>query len=159
MIAERKTAILADLFVILSGFVTLSGFAEERTLDAEQALKRWENSLNEGDLEGILSLYASDAVLWGTFSETIRDDRGLIRGYFEALLQRKNVGVTFGATVHRVYRDVHLFSGTYEFSYEDGGPVILPSRFTFVICKVEDGSYRIVEHHSSLMPDQSLRQQ
>lgn len=157
-IAKGKAAILVALFTILSGFVALSGFAEEKALDAEQALKQWEDSLNEGDLEGILGLYASDAVLWGTFSEVIRDDPGLIRGYFEALLQKKNVGVTFGATVHRVYGDVHVFSGAYDFYYEDGGSVRFPSRFTFVICKVEDGSYRIVQHHSSLMPGQGSRQ-
>lgn len=149
---KKSRSVIAALF-ITSLLVTPPGFAEEKTLDAEQTLRQWENSLNKNDLPGVLALYASDAVLWGTFSKTIRNTPDLIREYFEALLQKENVRVVFGATESKVYKGVHLFSGSYEFSYEDDGIVVFPSRFTFAVCKVEDGSYKIIEHHSSVMPD------
>ena len=56
---------------------------------AENLLRKWEECLNSGDLEGIVSLYTDNAVLWGTFSDIIRDTPELIREYFEILFYRK----------------------------------------------------------------------
>ena len=120
---------------------------------ASQVLQQWEGYLNKGDLENILTLYASDAVLWGTFSKAIRDNSDLIHEYFQELLQKENLRVNFGTVRHRVYKDVHLFSGTYEFSHGREEPIVLPARFTLVIHRVEGGDYKIVEHHSSLIPN------
>lgn len=122
-------------------------------MDAGQILKQWEECLNRGDLKNILALYANDAVLWGTFSKVIHDNADLIQEYFQNLLQKKSLSVSFSNIRHRVYDGVHLFSGIYEFFHEHGEPEVFPARFTFVICKVEDEGYRIVEHHSSLIPD------
>lgn len=122
-------------------------------MDADQILDQWEKYLNDGDLPNIVKLYANDAILWGTFSKVIRNNPDLIKEYFQELLLKKNFKVDINSSSARVYSDTYLYSGTYEFSYVDKELVKFPARFTFVICKDESGSYKIVEHHSSLIPN------
>lgn len=122
-------------------------------MDADCLLKQWEEYFNDGDLTSIIKLYASDAILWGTFSKIIRNNPDLIKEYFQGLFLKKNIKVNFNSSSTRVYADTYLYSGTYEFSYIDEELVKFPARFTFVICKDESGSYKIVEHHSSLIPN------
>lgn len=119
---------------------------------AENLLRKWETCLNNGDLDGIVDLYTNNAVLWGTFSDIIRDDHGLIREYFEVLFLKENLKVKFGATNLRKFGEAAIYSGEYEFSYQDEEEVRCPARFSFVFYKDQDGQYRIIDHHSSLVP-------
>jgi len=120
---------------------------------AENLLRTWESRLNKGDLEGIVSLYTKNAVLWGTFSDIIRDNHQLIREYFEALFLRENLKVEFGESNLRVFGQAAIYSGEYEFSYHDNGLIKCPARFSFVFHKDETGTYKIIDHHSSLTPE------
>ena len=54
-------------------------------MDADYVLKQWEKYLNYGELISIIKLYASDIILWGTFSKVIRNSPDLIKGYFKEL--------------------------------------------------------------------------
>ncbi|QMU60627.1 MAG: DUF4440 domain-containing protein [Gammaproteobacteria bacterium] len=119
---------------------------------AENLLKKWETCLNNGDLNGIVELYADNAVLWGTFSDIIRDNPELIREYFEALFLRENLNVKFGSSNLRSFGEAAIYSGDYEFSYQGDEKVSCPARFSFVFYKDESGQYRIIDHHSSLVP-------
>ena len=112
-------------------------------MEANQILDEWQRFLNQGDLENITRLYSDEAVLWGTFSDTLRDSPGLIREYFETLLEKDDLRVEWGTMRTRSCDGFHLYSGTYAFSYVDGKPVTVPARFTFVIgarqgCRVQD---------------------
>ncbi len=120
---------------------------------AENLLKKWEVCLNNGDLSGIVSLYTDNAVLWGTFSDIIRDNPELIREYFQNLFERKNLKVTFGSSNLRSFGSAAIYSGEYEFSYEEGGVVSCPARFSFVFYKERNEQYKIIDHHSSLIPN------
>ncbi|MGH1536570.1 MAG: nuclear transport factor 2 family protein [Gammaproteobacteria bacterium] len=120
---------------------------------AENLLKKWEVCLNNGDLDGIVRLYTDDAVLWGTFSDVIRDRHELIREYFEVLFLRKNLKVKFGESNLRSFGQAAIYSGEYEFSYEDNKTMKCPARFSFVFYKDKNNNYRIIDHHSSLIPD------
>ncbi len=124
---------------------------------AENLLKKWEEYLNSGDIDGIVSLYTNNAVLWGTFSDIIRDTPELIREYFEILSYRKNLKVTFGSSNLRSFGQAAIYSGVYEFSYESSKVIKCPARFSFVFYKDESGIYRIIDHHSSLTPDSCLK--
>ncbi len=124
---------------------------------AENLLRKWEECLNSGDLEGIVSLYTDNAVLWGTFSDIIRDTPELIREYFEILFYRKNLKVNFGESNLRSFGQAAIYSGEYEFSYESTEVIKCPARFSFVFYKGEGEIYRIIDHHSSLTPDTCLK--
>ena len=121
-------------------------------MEADQVLKMWEECLNRGDVANIVELYSSEAVLWGTFSETMHDNRELIQGYFEGLFSKEKLKVRFSLIRSRAYQGTCLYSGFYEFSYMENEQVSLPARFTFVIGNDHDAGYRILEHHSSLVP-------
>ena len=120
---------------------------------AENLLRKWEACLNDNDLDGIVSLYTDNAVLWGTFSDIIRDNHALIRDYFEALFEKDNFKVKFGESNLRSFGDSAIYSGEYEFSYEEGEVVRCPARFSFVFHKNGDDIFKIIDHHSSLVPD------
>ncbi|MCY3804050.1 MAG: DUF4440 domain-containing protein [Gammaproteobacteria bacterium] len=121
-------------------------------MKADQVLDDWQRFLNQGDLENIVRLYSDEAILWGTLSSIIRDSSKLIGEYFEMLFEKDNLRVDWGTVYPRVYDGFHLYSGTYEFSYTDNKPVILPARFTFAIGDEKDASFKILAHHSSLIP-------
>ena len=121
-------------------------------MSADQVLAQWEKSLNSGDLQSIVNLYAYDAILWSTFSKIIRNHPDLIKQYFEELFRKTKLKVNFSSSQTRVFENTHIYSGTYEFSYMDKELITFPARFTFVICKDNAGDYKIVEHHSSLIP-------
>ena len=120
---------------------------------SQKIITSWENYLNNADLNNLINLYAEDAVLWGTFSNVIRDNLDLIREYFQELFKKRDLKVSFNASCNRVYEDTHLYSGTYKFSYIDQELIIINARYTFVVCKDRNGKYKIVEHHSSVIPD------
>ena len=119
---------------------------------AENLLRKWEVCLNNKDLEGIVKLYTSDAVLWGTFSDIIRDNHELIREYFEVLFLKDNLNVKFGESNLRSFGEAAIYSGEYEFSYQGEEKVVCPARFSFVFYRNKEGEYRIIDHHSSLVP-------
>jgi len=122
-------------------------------MNSSEILKKWEQFINSGDLSGVVSLYGRDAILWGTFSNVILNNHGLIEEYFKGIFNKNNFKVKFCSAYNRGYENVHLFSGTYEFSFLEEEPVNLEARYTFVVCKINNDDYKIVEHHSSLMPD------
>ena len=121
-------------------------------MKADQVLDDWQRFLNQGDLVNIVRLYADEAVLWGTFSDIIRDSSKLIEEYFGKLLEKDNLRVEWDTVHSQTYNGFHLYSGTYEFSYTASKRVTLPARFTFAIGHDKDGVFRILAHHSSLIP-------
>ena len=122
-------------------------------MDAKDVISKWEECLNNSELNSIVNLYLDNAVLWGTFSNVIRDSSELISEYFENLYQKNELKVNFSSTSARAYGETSIFSGTYEFSYIEEELVIHHARYTFVVCKDDVGNYKIAEHHSSLIPN------
>ena len=125
---------------------------QEITMEADKILNEWQKFLNNGDLKNIVRLYSDEAVLWGTFSNIIRDCPRLIEEYFNKLFEKNCLKVDLGIVRSREYNGIHLYSGTYEFSYIDSNFVTLPARFTFVVGRDKEAGFRIMEHHSSLIP-------
>jgi len=50
--------------------------------DVGAATVKWAQTLGENDPDKVILLYASDGVLWGTLSPTVRADRAALRDYF-----------------------------------------------------------------------------
>jgi uncharacterized protein (TIGR02246 family) len=117
------------------------------------ATMKWAQTLGENDPDKVVALYASDGVLWGTLSPTVRADRAALRDYFvTAFRVLPNLKVTFGQQLIRVYGHTAVNTGYYTFSYlKDGETKTLPARYSFTF--VKDGeNWMIVDHHSSAMP-------
>lgn len=92
-------------------------------------------------------------MLWGTLSSQRRDDPAAIRDYFVAAYKAlPELSVEFEDPHIRVYGDTAVNTGYYTFSYEkDGQTQTLPARYSFTLIN-DDGSWLILDHHSSAMP-------
>ena len=121
--------------------------------DVAAATAKWGQTLGENDPDKIVTLYATDGVLWGTLSPKLRSDRAALRDYFvTAFKLLPGLKVSFGDQLIRVYGDTAVNTGYYTFSYvKDGEPRTLPARYSFTFVK-EGGNWMIVDHHSSAMP-------
>lgn len=133
-----------------------------------ELLQKWVNAVKSGDPKQVTDLYHENAILLGTFSEKERIGYTLILEYFENLLKLpENVeGVEVGIVspveveiVSEHFSTSDLFavnSGHYNFvvtGIEEGSPtpIIFKARFSFVYRK-DNGEWKIISHHSSLIP-------
>ncbi len=121
--------------------------------DVAAATMTWAQALGQNDPDAIVRLYASDGVLWGTLSPTLRSDRAALREYFVGAFKvLPGLKVAFGEQLIRVYGDTAVNTGSYTFSFvRDGEARTLPARYSFTFVK-DGGSWMIVDHHSSAMP-------
>ena len=49
------------------------------------ATQAWIEGMTRHDIDGVVALYDSEAVLWGTRSPTLRDNPATVREYFNIL--------------------------------------------------------------------------
>jgi hypothetical protein len=113
----------------------------------------WGQILGRNNPDEVVLLYATDAVLWGTLSPTLRADRAALRDYFvTAFKVLPGLKVTFGEQLIRIYGSTAVNTGSYTFSYlKDGQTTTLPARYSFTFVK-EGAKWLIVDHHSSVIP-------
>jgi uncharacterized protein (TIGR02246 family) len=139
----------ALLFVFLFFSATVQA---DSMSDVEAATGQWIAAFNHKDAKGIVSLYAKDAVFFGTSSPVLRDKPELVWDYFKGLPTLGDSIVTLGEHRIQVFDDVAINTGYYTRSAtQDGKKVESPARFTFVYAK-RDGKWLIVNHHSSALP-------
>jgi hypothetical protein len=109
-----------------------SALVEPKT-EVAAAASAWGQTIGGGDPEKVLTLYADDAVLWGTLSPTVRSNRAALQDYFvNAFKVLPNLKVSFGDQLIRVYGNAAINTGYYTFSYgRDGEAKSLPARYSF----------------------------
>jgi uncharacterized protein (TIGR02246 family) len=153
---DMRRSIGCGVATLLVCGVALPVWADDEA-DVAAAMNTWADYLAKGTTEDpgeILTLYADDAVLWGTLSSKRRDDPAAIRDYFvNAYKALPELTVTFEDPNIRVYGgDTAVNTGYYTFTFEKAGaPQSLPARYSFTLVK-RDGDWQIVDHHSSAMP-------
>ena len=114
---------------------------------ASELLQKWVSTVKGGDPKQVTDLYHEDAILLGTFSNKERIGHDLIFEYFENLL-KSPVEVEIVSENPHVFGSDAVNSGHYNFV--TNGKTI-NARFSFVYHK--DGEWKIVSHHSSVMPE------
>jgi hypothetical protein len=122
--------------------------------DVATAAAKWGETLGQDDPDKVLALDATDAVLWGTLSPTVRSDRAALRDYFvNAFEVLPGLKAPFGEQLIRVYGDTAINTGYYTFPYaKDGEPKTLLARYSIVF--VKDGPKLLVSH--GVQPDKWL---
>lgn len=139
---------VAFLLLALPAFLIAS--PEE---DVEAATQTWSSTYNSRDRDQLLALYAPDAVFWGTGSQILRDEPAEVAAYFKGMENspdKRNVILDHRV---RVYGDVAISTGFYTFyNTRDGVENGFAARFSFVFNKQADGSWLLVDHHSSAVP-------
>ena len=111
---------------------------------------QWNRAVQDGDSGKVADLYAPDAILLPTLSNRVRRSRAEIMDYFDHFLARGPSGRIDESDI-RVFGQIAINSGIYTFTFRDESSA--PARFTFVY-HWNGEHWMIVEHHSSLLPEQ-----
>ena len=103
---QRLTSVL--VFVLAGSlFLTASVASAGPKEDVAAATMKWAQTLGQNDPDKVVPLYATDGVLWGTLSPTVRADRAALRDYFvTAFKVLPGLKVTFGEQLIRVDLDL-----------------------------------------------------
>ena len=115
----------------------------------------WNDALDTLDASAVASLYAKNAVLLPTVSDKPRTDPASIKDYFEAFLELKPQGTILESYVEygaNWAKDV----GIYEFVMRADNNRKVKARYTFLYT-FEDGQWKIVHQHSSMMPEEQIK--
>jgi uncharacterized protein (TIGR02246 family) len=113
------------------------------------AMLRWAERFNTRDPAQVTSLYAEDALLFGTSKSKLYVGKQEIGTYFSGAATVK----LSDQTIRNLTEDTALCVGTYLFSrVTDGIETAAPARFTFVL-KRQEGRWEILHHHSSANPE------
>ena len=121
-------------------------------MDQEQIsslFDKWNSALQTREPSNVVALYAEDAILLPTVSNQVRHNHAEIEDYFVNFLAKGPKGEINESNV-RIWGEIAINSGVYTFSFDDGSQV--QARYTFVYRNSGD-SWKIVEHHSSQMPE------
>ena len=123
--------------------------------DAFQVVERWGKAFTDADVEGVVGLYASDAVFMGTGTKTIITKTEDIRKYFQTALlgNRKFVATIVDSSVVALADTVVVVTALDKLAATtDGKTQDLLGRLTFVLAK-RDSGWKIVHFHRSAMPN------
>src|SRR5690242_6431307 len=113
------------------GFSLLASNAlAEPKAEVAAATSAWGQAL--ADPEKVSSLYADDAVLWGTAAPNIRSGRAAVREYFVGVAKAApGITINFGEQLIRIYGNAAVNSGYYTFSWvKDGETKSVPARYS-----------------------------
>ncbi len=143
---------LASSFALLM-FGLGSAMAEPK-VEATQVVEAWARAFNASDVDGIVALYAPDALFVGTGSKTVVNSPEGIRRYFEeALLSNRPRGAKLDDSSTMVLSETAvLVTGLDTVTgVRDGQPYSASGRATFVVAK-RGPDWKIVHFHRSAMP-------
>lgn len=120
--------------------------------DAAAVFSRWKAAYDANDNIAVARLYAPDAILHGTRSNTLTVGRDAIAKYFTIVVNTGNK-VEFRERQVMVLNDSTVLAvGFNDFMRNvDGKLVPEPARFTIVLVK-QGNEWLIAHHHSSLRP-------
>jgi uncharacterized protein (TIGR02246 family) len=123
------------------------------TEQVKELFERWNSALGSGDPRQVSALYSDDALLLPTLSATSRANREAITDYFATFLAQAPEGRIDTREI-RLGCNQALDAGTYSFLLHPPAeePRRVQARYTFVYV-YRNGDWRILHHHSSLMPE------
>jgi len=101
----------------------------------------------------VANLYAPDGILVGTVAQRIKQTPAEIETYFDTFLAKQGICGNITSTLTQEYPGWAIDTGTYTFSWQENGKVVeVPARYTFVWKRTPKG-WKIVNHHSSALPE------
>ena len=119
------------------------------TLTVSSLFDQWNTAIKTKDPAQVLELYAPNAVLLPTLSNTVCDTPEKITTYFNHFLAKGPEGKIDDSHTRHL-GDIAIHSGIYTFTFSDQSSAT--ARFTYVYQHV-DNNWKIIEHHSSLLPE------
>ncbi|TDH58392.1 SgcJ/EcaC family oxidoreductase [Dankookia rubra] len=155
------TLAIVPALIVAAPATPRAATAEE---EVEAVLRTWAELFaerGEGAADRIAALYAPDARFWGVASLRQIVGREAVRTYYfrtgEGMRSRS---VEWGERAVRVYGSAAVASGRNDYHRvrANGEPGSGPARFSMTLIRQADGSWLIVDHHSSALPEQAPTQ-
>ncbi|MFN3233791.1 MAG: hypothetical protein ACE365_00040 [Gammaproteobacteria bacterium] len=155
-------AILIIVVIIFLGYLFVPKNMNSDKSGLKAAYKQWTTAVTtaKGNPISVKLLYSKDAVLLPTLSndllfKNVEIGEKDIGDYFIKFTSLPDLSVSTKELISRTYGDnVGTNVGFYTFSYTKNGKTIkLPARFSFVYLKDKNGDWKIIEHHSSVVPE------
>ena len=120
----------------------------------QDVLEQWMQAVNNGDVDSLLGLYDSQAVLIPTFSNRLLNTPDKLREYFEKLGSREELSIALHEKtliVQELDNEIFSLSGIYNWRFiVDGELLNFEARFSYVIDLSRPNP--ILHHHSSQIP-------
>ena len=120
----------------------------------QDILEQWMQAVNNGDVDSLLGLYDSQAVLIPTFSNRLLNTPDKLREYFEKLGSREELSIALHEKtliVQELENEIFSLSGIYNWRFVvDGELLNFEARFSYVIDLSRPNP--ILHHHSSQIP-------
>ena len=123
--------------------------------DAHAVVEKWAKAFNQSDVDGIVKLYAPDALFMGTGSKTVVIKPEEIRSYFEnALLNNRPRGAKLNDYSTMVLSDAAVLVTGLDTAtgVREGKTISADGRVSFVVAK-RGADWQIVHFHRSAMPN------
>ncbi|MDI1266894.1 MAG: SgcJ/EcaC family oxidoreductase [bacterium] len=144
-------AFLSTFALLISLSTTAIGGPKEEAL---QVVEKWTNAFTGSDVDGIVKLYAADAVMIGTGSKALIASQEGIRKYFDDVFRSGKYTPALGEHSVLQISDTAVVVTGFDtiVGVRADKPVNLAGRDTFVITK-RDAAWQIVHFHRSATPN------
>jgi len=120
---------------------------------AHENFSRWNDALKTGDAKVVAELYFPDNTFLPTLSPDFKTGIDGAEDYFHHFLEKNPVGEIVEEAIQTLADDCYLHSGRYNFKV---GPAndrsVVEARFTYCWKKDDKNQWKIMHHHSSIMP-------
>ncbi len=141
-----RSLILA-LFLYPVSFATAwAGPAGAQAVD-----EAWRKAMTANDLDGIVAVYAADAVMWLPDAPEAKGREAIRQSYVALLAANTVTGVTFANTHYQTSGDLSVGWGDFTLSLAPkagGNPVTMSGHFS-VIARNENGTWVYMVDHAS----------
>ncbi len=127
--------------------------SQNTVAEIEGLFSEWNKALVSGDPDKVVRLYATNAILSPTLSNTPRTSHAEIRDYFAKTFMPRGPSGTIVKAYVRVFADIAICSGVFVFTFNDKSAAQVRKSFVY---RWNGEEWLIVEHHSSLMPEQPV---
>ena len=120
---------------------------------AQSNFEIWNHALATKDPDVVAALYSEEVSFLPTLSSKFIKGGTEAKGYFQHFLEKSPIGEIVEERVQSLGDDAYLHSGKYNFTLgPDDQRQVVEARFTFAWKKDNQREWKIIHHHSSIMP-------
>ena len=117
-------------------------------------LNQWMQAINSSDVDKLLSLYDSSAILIPTFSNKVLNTPEKLRNYFETLGNREELSIALHENTLKMQElkdNYYTINGIYNWRFKVEDEILnFEARFSYLVDT--SSSTPILHHHSSQVP-------
>ena len=112
-------------------------------------LEKFQNAINENNIEAVMNLYDDDAILVPAFSSNMKKGKDEIRAFYEKFFEKDEVKISISEATSQRLNGTKVDNGIYIMKWNVGGDFEEEQlRFSLVM-----KSGKIITDHSSIEPD------